>query len=588
MQHDLNYSSTLLMAPWRLISTPRILRSFRWAKYLIPLLYILTNLYVARNGYWDGSTEYERLQCTQNQSLWKGPLASCGLNAELCTPFKYGMEPGLQYKFRCPANCIQEGRTFLPWQVGNTTAYRVPFAIGGPVYRGDSFICVAAVHAGIVSSKTGGCGTLEWVGSHPKFDSKLSSTRSFYSLDFDTEFPINFKFVKKGHCNPDLRIVHIAIAAICILFVSLRYMFSHTAYWFFSIMTYGFWTIILGSNPPWTNGQGTLPEVFSLGMGRFMPFMFGAFYIYVYAAKPLCSRCFNEYAIIPDAESGYQEEDNNDSNELENSGTDDSSVSDETEMGEENRPQRKFFLYPKKVCLYCFGFGMGVLENYVFGYLPLDRLTVTDLNDQSGAWLTFILLFSMIFLIIISQTYYFYKMNKFKQYFPLYCMQALALVGLSFLPMETLRVHHYILALLLLPGTCIRITPSYFYQGILLGLYTSGVARWDFAPIVETSVSLSRGSALARAVDPTFTKIENGTIYWQNSPNDVFDGYTLTINDIQRYIGLSSQFNMTEWIQSYDPAGMIRKYYVRVAAAALGKHNINYSGRFSDASVYIP
>lgn len=68
----------------------------------------------------------------------------CGLDGTDCLPLEYGNSA-----FRCPAGCdviLQNPRT-----VGDQTQEYVPLIVGGGdvngTYRGDSFICSAAVQA---------------------------------------------------------------------------------------------------------------------------------------------------------------------------------------------------------------------------------------------------------------------------------------------------------------------------------------------------------------------------------------------------------------------------------------------------------
>ena len=70
--------------------------------------------------------------------------SQCGLNGQNCLPTEYG-----QQDFRCPAGCdviLQNPRT-----VGNQQQAYVPLIVGGGdangTYRGDSFVCSAAVQA---------------------------------------------------------------------------------------------------------------------------------------------------------------------------------------------------------------------------------------------------------------------------------------------------------------------------------------------------------------------------------------------------------------------------------------------------------
>ncbi|ERF70440.1 hypothetical protein EPUS_04718 [Endocarpon pusillum Z07020] len=88
---------------------------------------------------------------------------------------------------------------------------------------------------------------------------------------------------------------------------------------------------------------------------------------------------------------------------------------------------------------------------------------------------------------------------------------------LSAIPGLKLRIHHYILALLLLPGTSLQTRPSLLYQGLLVGLFINGIARWDFASILQTPAALLEdglvGSLLPEVVTPAIVA-NNITFAW--------------------------------------------------------------------------
>jgi hypothetical protein len=81
--------------------------------------------------------------CTSTYWL---PKDGCGLNGDQCGPFQDN-DP---FDFRCPAQCnnviLQNPRT-----VGDEQIAFVPLIVGGGdanhTYRGDSFICAAAIQA---------------------------------------------------------------------------------------------------------------------------------------------------------------------------------------------------------------------------------------------------------------------------------------------------------------------------------------------------------------------------------------------------------------------------------------------------------
>jgi hypothetical protein len=94
---------------------------------------------------------------TCNAVFWSSD-ARCGLDGVACGPFT-----NETYEARCPAGCL--GLELLnPRLVGNEVAYLRPLVVGGGdangTYRGDSFICAAALHAYVGVSCTHGAGLM--------------------------------------------------------------------------------------------------------------------------------------------------------------------------------------------------------------------------------------------------------------------------------------------------------------------------------------------------------------------------------------------------------------------------------------------
>ena len=102
-----------------------------------------------------------------------------------------------------------------------------------------------------------------------------------------------------------------------------------------------------------------------------------------------------------------------------------------------------------------------------------------------------------------------------------------------------MRIHHYILALLFLPGTSLQTRPSLVYQGILLGLFVNGIARWDFDSILQTTAAL-RGdakldSAVPEVLGPNITTLAANLTasFFYGLPRGV-DGLSVLVNDVER------------------------------------------------------
>ena len=70
----------------------------------------------------------------------------------------------------------------------------------------------------------------------------------------------------------------------------------------------------------------------------------------------------------------------------------------------------------------------------------------------------------------------------------------LPLIILLVLPGLRLRIHHYILGLVFMPGTAFKVRPSLAYQGLLLGFFINGIARWGFDSIIQTPAALGEGA----------------------------------------------------------------------------------------------
>lgn len=95
--------------------------------------------------------------------------------------------------FQCPANCVRDGVvTGKPHFAGEREIVGQPLVIGGPIYRGDSYICPAAVHAGVIDDATGGCGVAKYMGMTNSFPGYYMN--DIDSIDVQTYFPLTFRF----------------------------------------------------------------------------------------------------------------------------------------------------------------------------------------------------------------------------------------------------------------------------------------------------------------------------------------------------------------------------------------------------------
>ncbi|KAL7266605.1 hypothetical protein RUND412_010844 [Rhizina undulata] len=447
------------------------------------------------------------LSCTQ--ALW-GKNAQCGLNGELCLPFD-----NASFAFRCPAGCIGSGQVLNPRAVGALEVAYTNFVVGGPsggrepMYRADSFICPAAIHAGIVSDRFGGCGVLSRIGTNRDF---LGSLRNdIQSFPFDSDFPSTYTFIPASSSDcVDLR-WH--LFAISIPFTVLILLFtSSVAIHFFSIFIGVFWHVSLGSDPPYTSSPY---ELISLSLSRFLPAAFIAFTLYKYIIHPTLSPSSANVTI-------------------------------------------------EKILLWLGPLWVGALDNITLSpHIPLQRLTPNDLSQQPGAKAALAIIIIIIFFAALTQIYHLRSSGKLPFYLALYAGFGTGLGLLAAIPGCSLRIHHYILSLLLLPGTALQTRPSLVFQGLLVGLFINGTARWGFASILETPTALRGKDGLTFSLIPNLhtpvLTAENVTFSWDPiQEGGDWDGVSVLINDVERFRGREEEREFT-WNWTIG-----EKLYVRV------------------------
>ena len=223
----------------------------------------------------------------------------------------------------------------------------------------------------------------------------------------------------------------------------------------------------------------------------------------------------------------------------------------------------------EKTILWLGGFWVGALSNYTFDWIPISRLTAHDLEQQPGAKLALAVIIVMLVFIVVGQVYYFWLEGRLLNYLKLYGLFVFAILFCLAIPGVNLRIHHYVIGLLLLPGTSMQTRPSLLYQGILLGLFVNGIARWDFDSILQTTAAL-RGDGKFDSVIPVIlepiinTSSAEGILAsfsWKHLPVGV-DGISILVNDVERYKAFSDdQVNggNFEWTRPVDTT--INEYF---------------------------
>ena len=452
-----------------------------------------------------------RLGC---QARYWGEKASCGLNGDRCRPFA-----NASLAFRCPADC-HKAEVFNPHAVGDEEVVYKPLVVGGPtdehtgfehelvenaIYRGDSFICTSAIHAGFIKGSEGGCGVLSLTGEQSSFEK--SKHNGIKSIGFNSYFPHSFGFLRgsRAECK-DLRW---PATIVTVIFTSLLSLFvTDPGVFFWSMFVALYFHVALASDPP------SLTDYYSLlstAFGGFLPACFCSWVTYKYTVKR--------------------------------------SLTDLTAQIE-------------KTILWLGPAWVGALNNYTFDKIPIQRLTPHDIKAQPGAIPALIIVVLSIFFIALGQAWAFRVEGRMPRYLAIYSMMVFSLLFLLAIPGLSLRIHHYILALLLLPGTSFQNRPSLVYQGLLVGLFVNGIARWGFASIIETPGSLLQGSAqgtLLPAISVLAIGAKNITFnlgqlpMYDKKSGQTLDGISVLVNDVERFRGYGD--NEDYWPDGFIPGG---------------------------------
>lgn len=430
-----------------------------------------------------------RIGCTA--TFW-APGNNCGINGDQCRPFSNTSLP-----FRCPAGCVKT-QALNPHAVGDQEVVYKPLVVGGPadptepisstVYRGDSFICGAAIHSGFIKSEEGGCGVVELIGDQHYFPSLKRN--GIESTGFDSYFPQSFSF--RAGTQSQCKDLRWPLVVVSVFFTSILSLFTTSpAVFFGSLFVMLFFQTGLATDPPDLTNYYSLV---SIALGRFLPAAFVMAIMYRYCVRHTLTGVTAQI---------------------------------------------------EKTVLWLGAAWAGALNNYTFDRIPIQRLTPHDLK-QPGAIPALVSIVLIIFFIALGQAYAFRVEGRMPRYLAVYGLMGLGILAMVAVPKMNVRIHHYILAILLLPGTAIQNRPSLLYQGLLVGLFINGIARWGFDSILQTPAELlgdaQQGTLLPNITTPvlgfnniTFTL---GPLpVRQPKHKATYDGISVLVNDVERFRG---------------------------------------------------
>ncbi|KAI5481473.1 LCCL domain containing protein [Pseudohyphozyma bogoriensis] len=466
---------------------------------VVPLFLIawfLAFTFLVRASYFTSSTSAGAPQWIGTSDSFWDAQDSCGLNGTYCTPFS-----NTTLLFRCPAQSLSTELLNVR-AVGADEVIYEPLVVGGLddqfTYRADSWICASAIHHGLFGNREGGCGALEQVGAFTGYVG--GKKNGIDSVGFDTYFPSSYRFmdsVSQKDCQ-DLRdqILGMNVAMTFILTFIIRPV-SVILYWVLFVM--GFWHVCLISDPNATPRQCPSPAT---GFQYFLPALFIGYAFWRFSWR---------YVLPP-------------------------------------------FSYAtmERTVWYLGGYWVGLLINVTTAWIPIDRLTPHDIQQEPGGLVAVIILVIFLVLVILNQLRVIRRTGWFFFYLFWYVFWAIVICLLLTLPGLEFRLHHYFAAMVLMPGCAFVTRPSALFQGFLLGMFLDGAGRWGFDSILQTPASLvgdgSTGSALPIWITSAanFT-IDQSAIWWDAIPADLtsqWDGFALIIDDVLAWTGTATNYSI--------------------------------------------
>lgn len=463
--------------------------------FLTYIAWIFAFVFIAQDIWFDASvvspstgesSQASFLGCTS--TYWLGN-DGCGLDGQDCEPFYSNTSSA----FRCPAGC---SGTVLgaARAIGSELPNFVPLIVGGGdelgMYRGDSWICAAAVHAGVIDDNIGGCGQLWLAGAYSNYTA--SEAHGLQSYSFDSSFPISYFFQRDtidSKCSDrrsQLYILDSIMSALVGLVLQPKLLV-----FFWTLACLGFWHVNYASEPR------SFPPTVGDPMGDFLPALFICYGLWRLVFRYLWPA---------------------------------------------------FDHAPLERGISILGlWWLGTLLDVVFANVPLQRLVLSDIQQQPGALTSLIVIVVVVVVVAINQVRVIRKTGYLPKYLSWTIVAAIIIGLLSAVPTTGLRLHHYVIALCLLPYCSFQTRISLLGSAFLLGMFINGGARWGFDGIIQDVADIV-GDGTSGSLTPSFTTTASnwtgvdptnssatGLVSWASIPDGSgYDGFSLIVDDVLR------------------------------------------------------
>lgn len=370
-----------------------------------------------------------QVPCGQTDAVWG---SHCGLEGQECMG-KFGQEETLLV--RCPAFCDKGALAFSPMIVQDRKVQYEPFfVLGTDAYRADSFPCAAGMQEGLVGSDWGGVIGLRLRQGFTMGNDVHAFPASFQVFEVDKRYVWGPYWDSRWLCI----ILHVLVVIVGAFVV------ESGALYYTLVTAMSFVVVGFSFDPALIVQRSNVSDsgwaLVSLVVGRltFAGFLFKCLWDWVFAY-----------------------------------------------MFEEYHPVARAFFVVSIVPTLCYN---GTVDR-----LPVDRMLWSDISSMKGGIFTMSMLLLTLVVGTCIQAYTVWRAGWFTMALVRYVFGILVLTLISFIPHLNLRLHHWVIGILLLPGCKTRSQlTSYIFAGLLLGLVINGLSRWGFASIVESSTVIIR------------------------------------------------------------------------------------------------
>jgi hypothetical protein len=423
--------------------------------------------------------------------------------------------------------------------------------VGSDIYRGDSWICPAAIHSGVLDDQ-GGFIIVENVSRVGQLFTS-SFRNGIQSFDFNATYPIMYKITKpistiggNDYVIAAQIMFALLLSGLSFLGISRQQYFASISFWIY--LYWGFFSADV------VNASINVSDM----LASFIPY---------------CAVLFSYYTI----------------------------------MIADFLPDPSLYSLELAV-LYMGGMWLGLYLDMLAEFLPqLPPLSFdSNMFRNIGSTLTLVAIFFFVGVLALYYLYLQRRQHQLVSYLSGYAAVAVVMISTKFLFGLVFHLHHYLTALMLLPITMVRNRFSLVVVGLLLGYYSQGVIKFGFdSPFDTVERAFKTTGRTLNTINTNWilngSSIANGTLMWNYSlgyrnVTDLFKetnfpitSYSLVINDIEVYRGKKSSYNVLDNVDQIVVLDNSSTVYARVAPVS-GNNYFDYGSilmfRIENGSFY--